>query len=374
MFVPIMINSPSGEYDTGSIEARDSTMSRHPRRQLHPDDAVKLSDVAFAAGVSTATVSRAINQPEKVRPEVLKRVRFSVEELGYVPHGAARALASQRSYTIGTVIPTFNNAIFAQAIDALQHRLSENGFTLFLATSDYDPEKNTSAARRLIERGIDGMMLIGEEQDASIFKMLDAKKLPYVVVWSYCPATVRPCIGFDNLQSAHRITSYLLDIGHKRVGMIAGLSLNNDRAAARIAGVKSALAERGLVLPRELLFERPYEIDEGRRALHLLFDRPDPPTAIVCGNDVLAFGALFEAKVLGISVPQDLSVVGFDDLPLARHIDPPLTTMHVPSAEMGRRAADYLLERLGGETPSPSTELDVRLIVRSSTAPPPVRL
>ncbi len=348
-------------------------MTRQTRKRLHSDESIKLADVAREAGVSTATASRALNQPQKVRPAVLARVRASAADLGYVPDGVARALASQHSFTVGTVVPTFDNAIFARAIDALQHRLGESGYTLLLATSDYDAERNTSAARRLIESGVDGMVLIGGEQDPEVFRMLDLKRRPYVVTWSYCAASNHPCIGFDNHDAAYRIASYLMDIGHRRIGMIAGISLNNDRASARIAGARAAMAARGLVMPRELVIERPYDLAEGRQALRVLFDRPEPPTAIICGNDVLAFGAVFEAKVLGIPVPERLSLVGFDDLPLARHIDPPLTTMHVPSDELGKRAADYLLARFGGQNPSPLNELEVRLVVRDTTAPPPVR-
>ncbi len=248
--------------------------------------------------------------------------------------------------------------------------MGENGYTLLLATSDYDPLKNQSAARRLIERGIDGMMLIGEQHHPSIFQMLDAKGLPYVVTWVYSPRSVRPCIGFSNHNAAYRMASYLVDVGHRRFGMIAGVTTNNDRATERVAGVRAALAARGLVLAPEMLLERPYGIAEGRQALRILFEKENPPTAVICGNDVLAFGALFEARVLGIQVPKSLSIVGFDDLPLARHIDPPLTTMHVPSAEMGRRAADYLLARLRAEMPPACTELEVGLIVRETTAPP----
>ena len=222
-------------------------MSKHIRRRAANETAisVKLSDVASDAGVSTATVSRALNQPEKVRPSVLERVRASVDALGYVPHGAARALASQRSFTVGTIIPTFDNAIFARAIDALQGRLGENGYTLLLATSDYDPTRNQSAARRLIERGIDGMMLIGEQHHPSIFQTLEAKGLPYVVTWVYSPRSVRPCIGFSNHNAAFRMASYLVDVGHRRFGMIAGVTTNNDRATERVAGVRAALAARG---------------------------------------------------------------------------------------------------------------------------------
>ena len=331
---------------------------------------VRLSDVAREAGVSTATVSRALNAPGKVRPELAERVHAAIRRLGYVPHGAARALASHRSQTMGAVVPTLDNAIFARGIQALQQRLSEDGYTLLLAMSEYDLAREVFQVGKLIERGIDGLMLIGEAHDPSLYALLDAKGLPYVNTWVFREASPHPCIGFRNNESAHRIASYLVDIGHRDIAMIAGISRHNDRAAERIVGVRRALTERGLHLPDDMLIERRYDVGEGRQALRQLLGRPTPPTAVICGNDVIAFGALFEARALGVQVPHDLSIVGFDDLDLASQIDPPLTTMHVPSVRMGESAAEYLLARLAGEKPSDATELEASLIIRGTTAPP----
>jgi len=331
---------------------------------------VRLLDVAREADVSTATVSRTLNAPGKVRPELAERVHAAIRRLGYVPHGAARALASHRSHTMGAVVPTLDNAIFARGIQSLQQRLSEDGYTLLLAMSEYDLAREVFQVGKLIERGIDGLMLIGEAHDPSLYALLDAKGLPYVNTWVFHEASPHPCIGFRNSESAHRIASYLIDIGHRDIAMIAGVSRHNDRAADRIAGVRQALAERGLRLADDLLVERRYDVGEGRQALRQLLDRPTPPTAVICGNDVIAFGALFEARALGLRVPEDLSIVGFDDLDLASQVDPPLTTMHVPSVRMGKGAAEYLLARLAGEDPPNSTEMEASLIVRGTTAPP----
>ena len=342
------------------------------RKRLHADGSrrVRLEDVARRADVSTATVSRALNDPKKVRPNLAKRVRDAIRELGYVPHGAARALASHRSHTIGAIVPTLDNAIFARGIGALQQRLSEDGYTLLLATSEYDFARELFQVEKLIERGIDGLMLIGEAHDQRLYDVLAAEELPYVNTWVYNADSLHPCVGFHNRDAAYRIATYLMDIGHLRIGMIAGQCQYNDRAAERVTGVRGALADRGLELDPGLLVETPYDITEGRQALHVLVDRLDPPTAIVCGNDVLAFGALFESLSMGKRVPEDISIVGFDDLDLARQIDPPLTTMHVPSLQMGRCAAEYLLARLAGKHPAAATELEVGLIVRGTTAPP----
>ena len=330
----------------------------------------RLADVARLAGVSTATVSRVLNQPATVTTQLRQRVHDAVGTLGYVPHGAARALASRRSNTIGAVVPTIDNAIFARNIQSLQARLFESGLTLLLASSDYDYVREQREVQSLVERGIDGLILVGESRPQPIYDLLEKKRVPYINTWIYREDSRHPCVGFDNVQAAYQIGSYLLDIGHRHIAMVAGIRHGNDRAEARVEGVTAALAERGMRFGRGHLVEHDYDIAEGRRAASRLLASPHRPTAIVCGNDVLAFGVLFECRARGVHVPRDISITGFDDLDLAANIEPPLTTIRVPAAEMGRRAADYLLAKLE-KTPTPEkTELQAALVVRETTAPP----
>lgn len=330
----------------------------------------RLADVARLAGVSTATVSRVLNQPATVTAQLRERVHAAVDTLGYVPHGPARALASRRSKTIGAVVPTIDNAIFARNIQSVQARLVDAGLTLLLASSDYDYEREQRAVQGLVERGIDGLILVGETRAQSIYQLLEKKRVPYVNTWIYREDSPHPCVGFDNAQAAYQIGSYLLDIGHRRIAMVAGIRRGNDRAAARVHGVTAAMAERGVRFDRGHLVEHDYDIAEGRRAASRLLASPNRPTAIVCGNDILAFGVLFECRARGVDVPRDISITGFDDLDLAANIEPPLTTIRVPAAQMGHRAAEYLLARLE-KTPVPEkTELQAALVVRETTAPP----
>ena len=331
----------------------------------------RLADVARFAGVSTATVSRVLNHPTAVTPQLRERVHAAVDALGYVPHGHARALASRRSNTIGAVVPTIDNAIFARNIQSLQARLFESGRTLLLASSDYNYERERREVQSLVERGIDGLFLVGETRDPSVYRLLESKRIPYVNTWIYREDSLHPCVGFDNAQAAYQIGSYLLDIGHRSIAMVAGIMQGNDRAAERVEGITAAMADRGVRFAPGHLVEHAYEIAEARRAASRLLASPNRPTAIACGNDVLAFGVLFECRARGVNVPRDISITGFDDLDLAANIDPPLTTIRVPAAEMGRRAAEYLLARLD-KTPIPEkTELQAALIVRETTAPPP---
>jgi LacI family transcriptional regulator len=333
-----------------------------------------IGDVARRAGVSTATVSRVVNLPASVRPELRHRVEAAVAQLGYMPHAGARTLKSRRTGTIGAIFPTIDNAIFSKAIDALQRRLAEAGHQLLIATNDYSPATEESQALNLLTRGADALLLCGVGQRPSLMARLKARAVPVVHVMSWPPPPGLACVGFDNARAMAQVVRYLLDLGHRRIAMLAGVTRDNDRAAARLAGVRDALAVAGLKLPAAYVVERRYGLAAAREGLQQLMRVPTPPTAVVCGNDVLAFGALFEAQRLGLDVPGELSIVGFDDLELASHLQPALTTVHVPAEAMWRRAAEHVLARLAGEdglrTP-PSSEVEVSLVVRGSTGPPP---
>ncbi|MBL8359084.1 MAG: LacI family DNA-binding transcriptional regulator [Rubrivivax sp.] len=328
-----------------------------------------IGDVARRAGVSTATVSRVVNQPDSVREIPRAKVEAAIAQLGYVPHAGARTLKSRRTGTIGAIFPTVDNAIFAKAIDALQHRLAEAGHQLLIATHDYSPATEESQAVNLLTRGADALVLCGTGQRPALLARLRARGVPVVHVMSWPPPPGLACVGFDNARAMAPVVRYLMDLGHRRIAMLAGLTRDNDRAAARLTGVRAALEAAGLPLPAGRVVERRYALAEAREGLQRLMEATPPPTAIVCGNDVLAFGALFEAQRLGLQVPRDLSIVGFDDLELASHVQPALTTVHVPAETMWRRAAEHVLALLDGREPPPAAEVEVSFVVRGSTGP-----
>lgn len=347
----------------------DSTDSRRKRLQKRGHSLPTLGDVARHAAVSTATVSRFFSDPEKVKPAMRLRVQAAVDALGYTPHGAARALASHRSNTIGAVIPTLDNAIFATVVQTLQKELAAKGKTLLLAASNYDPADERGQIENLVVRGIDGLMLTGEERDPALYRLLDRRAIRYASTYVHHPDSPYPTIGFDNRRAMHRVIEYLLDLGHVSFAMIAGITQGNDRATERIMGVREALAGAGVQLDSTRILERPYGVPAGRDALRQLMALSPRPTAVVCGNDVLALGALLEAAALELSVPDELSVTGFDDLDLAREIPPGLTTVHAPLEDMGRRTAAYLLDEAPlGDEPL-HVELPADLVVRGSTGP-----
>jgi LacI family transcriptional regulator len=330
----------------------------------------KLADVARLARVSTATVSRALTQPDKVKPATAARIRQAVQALGYVTHGAARALASRRTHTIGAVIPTLDNAIFANTAHALQKTLDDAGYTLLLACHDFDAEVEARVTRALIERGVDGLVLLGATHHPSVLGMLDSQQIPYVLTWALDANSRHPCVGFDNRAAAISVTRHLLELGHREFAMISGITAGNERASERLEGVRQALAERDLALAPGRVLQKPYTFAAGREGARELLSRAPRPTAIVCGNDVLAIGALAGCQDAGLAVPRQVSVTGFDDLEIAAVVTPALTTVHFPTAELGSRAAQQLLARLGGRPFEMRTELPVELVVRASTALP----
>lgn len=334
-----------------------------------------LADVAQAANVSTATVSRFFSAPDAVSPALRARVEAAVAELGYMPDASARALVTGRTNTLGFVIPTLDVAPFAAGVQAFQSHLTGADYTSLLAYSNYDLAEEARQVRALISRGVDGVVMVGLEHEPGLTELLIAREVPFVNTWVFEPDSEHPCIGFDNREAMRRMGRYVLDMGHRDIALIiGGLSDENDRSRSRIDGLRRAMAERGLSLPPERIFERKYGVTEGRDAFRQLMAAPAPPTAVICGSDVYAIGALLECQRLGIKVPDDISVSGFDDLEISRHLNPPLTAVNVPAVEMGRLAAEYLLARIADQPAARRTELDCMLSVRHSVAPPAVRI
>jgi LacI family transcriptional regulator len=224
--------------------------------------------------------------------------------------------------------------------------------------------------RALIERGVDGLVLLGATHHPGVLQMIDLHQIPYVLTWALDAAGRHPCIGFDNRAAGEVIARHLLELGHRELGMISGITAGNERAAERLEGVRQALAARGIALAPGRVVEKPYALTAGREGLREILRGSPRPTAVVCGNDVLAIGALAECQAQGLAVPREVSVTGFDDLEMAAVVTPALTTVHFPTAELGSLAGQHLLARLAGRPVESRTELPVKLVVRASTAAP----
>lgn len=331
---------------------------------------VLLKDVAAAAGVSVTTASRALSEPEKVHDDTLARIKDAASRLGYMPNGAARALRSRRTRLIGTVLPTLDYAIYSAQIASLQRTLGEHGYSLLVTSSGYSRQEELRQARTLVERGVEGLVLIGGSHHPDLISMLDELDIPSIDTYIYPGTGGRSCVGFDNVAVVAKVINHFVDLGHTRIAMIAGVTRDNDRASGRVAGVKAALKNRGLSLPAHYLLEKPYKIAAGREALRSLLSLKSSPTAVFCASDVLAFGVLVECAAQNISVPSDLSVVGFDNLEFCAHLPPGMSTIEVPAVAMGETAGRHLIARLSGAAQPEFVELEANLILRGTTAPP----
>jgi LacI family transcriptional regulator len=338
-----------------------------PMEPLGPSPVAR--DVALRAGVSTATVSRVFNGTARVRADKHEAVMRAAEELGFVANGAARALSTRRFMAVGAVVPNIENEAFVRALSSFQERLRRVGYTLIAANAGYDLEDGLREASFLLERGIDGLMLVGDIHHPELRARIKRHRIP--VVQTFSLSRTEPCIGFDNEASAGRAATYLMDLGHRRVGVISGSRKDNDRGGARVRGVRQALEARGLTLLPEHDIEISYGIGGGRDGFRQIMSADIPaPTAIICGTDQIAFGAMIEARDRGIDVPGDLSVIGHNDSDFAPFLTPSLTTINIHSAEIGRAAAEHLIARMEGRSVVRLTEIDAELIVRGSTTPP----
>jgi len=330
-----------------------------------------MDDVARTAGVAPATVSRYLNNPNVVSERSKKKINSAIRLLNYVPHAAARTLASKKSRMIGAIVPSLDSSLFGRALEVFQNQISMNGYTLIVASDNYDIKTERKHIEQMLSHGVDALLMIGNSRDDSIYDLLDAKKIPYVLTWTSVVDKKRPCIGFDNFAAAASITDHLLDLGHKKFAMISGLIENNDRADSRLLGVRDALAHRGLTMPDENVIKCPFGVEQGRMAFRQLMSQKQKPTAIICGSEPFAYGVIFESRDLGINIPEQISVTGFDDMWLASNLSPSLTTVKTPQQQIGLLSAKYLISRLNGENVQIPSPLEVEIIIRESCSPPP---
>ena len=327
----------------------------------------KLTEVAALASVSPATVSRAFNAPHLLNAQTRARVVAAAQQLNYLPDGLARSLRRNRSMVIGAVVPSLRHAYFASTVEAIQSELARNGYTLVLATSEFDAAAELSAVNSMIRQGIDGVVLVGRQHDPELLPLLRAREKPFVLTWCYDAQL--PCVGFDHRVAIQAAVDHLVDLGHREfVALMAWQTI--DREQERVAGIEEALARRGRSFSRErVIFTGGSSPQDGRNGLRTALANFPQATAIVCANDLLAAGALMECSARRWAVPDELSVVGYGDLDIAVAMNPAITTVRTPAREMGQTAAHSLLSTLAGDPDLKQVELATELVVRASTGP-----
>jgi LacI family transcriptional regulator len=338
---------------------------RRKQPRTHPT----VTDVAKLARVSVATVSRTYSSPQVVTEEARQRVLEAAASLNYSPHPGARMLRSRKSHIVAAVIPTLDYALFASLVNTFQDVMSLAGYLTIVLSVGFSGEDLKEKTRLLVERGAEALMFVGQISDPPLVEYLIQRKIPIVSTYSFDPKGVFPSIGFDNADAIRRSVGHMLQLGHREFVFLSGPQSNNDRQTTRIAAFNAALLREGLD-PNGRVIECDYSVRRGSDALRQVRSERPETTCVICSSDILAIGVLHEARRLKLRVPEDLSVTGFDDIDFSAVVEPSLTTVSVPAAQMGQLAAEALVKKLATGQKIRPVLLDTSLILRSSSGRP----
>jgi DNA-binding LacI/PurR family transcriptional regulator len=330
---------------------------------------MNIKEVAARANLSTATVSRTINHSGLVRPGTAEKVQRAIRELGYYPNTQARALVSGRSRMFGLIISDIVNPFFPELVKSFEFAAIHHGYEVIVANTDYDSDRMSGCVRRMIERKVDGVAVMTSELDRHLLEELSHRQLPIVFL---DVGKLKPLISNINVDYSRGIgeaVQHIVSLGHQRVGFISGPPTLKSARTRRSAFLK-CIAACGIGERQRSVVEGNHKIDGGESAMMRLLSLPNPPTAVLTSNDLTAIGALRAVARAGLHVPNDISVVGFDDIELSRFTQPPLTTIRLSRDELGRKAFDALYETVTGRhRPGQEIKVSTRLVVRESTAP-----
>jgi LacI family transcriptional regulator len=331
-----------------------------------------IKDVAAVAGVSFTTVSHVVNNSRPVSADVRAKVEHAIRQLHYVPSAVARSLKARATATIGLVVPNSTNPYFAELARGIEDGCSRNGYCVFFCNSDDDPAKQRNYLRVLQEKRIDGLIVASAGDDAVLAQALADAREPLVVVDRNIEGLAADLVQIDHEKGAYLATRHLLELGHVKIGCITG-PVATAVSAMRVHGFIRAMAERGIEIAPGAIVESDFSGTGGYRAASQLFDAV-MPSAIFAGNDMMGIGALRAAAERGINVPQDCSIIGFDDIELGRFTYPALSTVGQSVRALGEMAAQTLIERITGTAagtagaPARRRVVAPRLIIRESTA------
>ena len=324
-----------------------------------------IKDVARLAGVSVATVSRAIAIPEKVSEKTLKKVNEAVALSGYRPNLLARNFRSSRSFCIVVMVPDIANPFFSQVIKAIEDRARQRGYAVLLGdTRDLD-SREQEYVDRVETRLADGLIQLRPNA-----VHIEGNPVPMVYACG-CANVPNSSVRIDNTLAAQKAVDYLASLGHSRIGCLTGLR-ENPHSLERLAGYKHALESAGLEYDEQYVIEGDFTLGSGQDAAKQIMRRPKPPTAIFCMSDQMAMGAIQALQAQGIKIPQQVSVVGFDNIPYAEFWHPSITTVSQPAEEIGKRSVDMLVAMIEGEEFTLESKiLPTQLIVRDSSGAAP---
>jgi LacI family transcriptional regulator len=329
-----------------------------------------IREIAKRAKVSTATVSRVINRVTTVNPQLAKRVWNVVNELNYYPNTQARALVSGRSRIFGLIISDITNPFFPEIVKVFESIAVQRQYEILLTSTENDPKQMESSVRRMIERRVEGVAVLTFGMEEALLEGLKVRNVPLVFV-DVGPARPRVSnIRIDYLNGIRQAVQHLAALRHEKIAFISGPPRLKSAVARQRAFIQS-MREIGLESREELIVEGDHTMEGGMAAFAKLLSRPARPTAVMCSNDMTAIGVMRKSHEAGISIPHDVSVVGFDDIRLAQFVLPPLTTVQMSQAELARLAFNALMTDVERETPAPNGSeyvLKTNLVLRESTS------
>jgi DNA-binding LacI/PurR family transcriptional regulator len=326
---------------------------------------VTIKSIARAAGVSLATVSRALNDRPDVDPVTRQRVLAAAQELGYLPSSLARSLVTQRTHTLGLAVRTLSDMWVVEIVPAIEELARNAGYEVFISTHYADPDKERRVLDTFRSRQVDGTLVISSTLGEAYPSFQEEWGMPIVLISPLCATAHRFQVSSDDIGGARTATLYLAGLGHRRIGHIGAPGWSRP-GTDRLAGYRQALREAGLVDDPALVSVGDASVASGLEGAASLLALPDPPTAFFCFNDLTAVGAMHGARSRGLRVPEDVSVVGFDDVALARYVEPPLSTIGQQMSELGRRATQMLLDLIAGDGPPGPVALGTSLVERGS--------
>jgi LacI family repressor for deo operon, udp, cdd, tsx, nupC, and nupG len=332
---------------------------------------VSIKDIAKAAGVSHSTVSRALSDSPLVKAETKTRIQRLAREMGYSPDAIARSLVMQRTHTVGVVVTTITDPFVAEVVQGLEDTAQENDYSVILASSASEPGRELAAVEMLRAKRVDGVIVTSSRVGALYLEHLERIGVPVVLVNNHNEQSGRYTfsVSVDNQHGGHLATAHLVQRGRRRISYVSGPADHSDDAE-RLAGYRQALGEAGIAFDPALVLPGNGRLDGGELALRTLARLAERPTAVFCYNDMTAIGLISAARWAGLSVPKDLAVVGFDDIPLAAHVYPPLTTVAQPQRDMGRQAMNMALALMAADdsiAPFSDVVIKGKLIVRESS-------
>jgi LacI family transcriptional regulator len=334
--------------------------------------AVSIRDVAKRAGVSIATVSRAVNGIASVDPELARRVWKAIEEVGYLPNTQARALVSGRSHMLGLIVSEITNPFFPELIQEFENLAVAQGYEVFVGSTSYEPARTEALIRRMLQRNVDGVAVMTFGIEEELVQKLVEREFPLVFVDAGPDLPNIRVIKVDYGEGIRQGVQHLAALGHRRIAFISGPLRLRSAVARRDAFIKS-MAELGLTVPSENLVEGSHTMEGGIEAMERLIALPELPTAVMCSNDMTAIGVLHALYRTTYKVPDDISVVGFDDIHLAQFMLPPLTTVQMSCKDLATAAVEALragIERDHSRAAKAQWQVPTRLVVRQSTAFP----